>query len=97
MPAIKSMQADFFAGLDQKFAPVKPNWQVAIAVGNDACSIAYNRQYMIIDARSGHYFDDTKRYVDAISGLSDEARSRIYALNALRVYPRLKNRVWAQT
>jgi multiple sugar transport system substrate-binding protein len=29
MPAIKSMQADFFGGLDQKFAPVKVNWQVA--------------------------------------------------------------------
>jgi len=30
MPAIKSMQADFFAGLDQKFTPVKVNWQVAV-------------------------------------------------------------------
>ena len=29
MPAIKSMQNDFFGGLDQKFAPVKVNWQVA--------------------------------------------------------------------
>ena len=30
MPAIKSMQGDFFGGLDQKFAPVKVNWQVAV-------------------------------------------------------------------
>jgi multiple sugar transport system substrate-binding protein len=30
MPAIKSMQADFFKDLDTKFAPVKPNWQVAL-------------------------------------------------------------------
>jgi len=30
MPAIKSMQSDFFGGLDQKFAPVKVNWQVAV-------------------------------------------------------------------
>jgi multiple sugar transport system substrate-binding protein len=36
MPAIKSMQADFFGGLDQKFAPVKVNWQVAVD------SLAYN-------------------------------------------------------
>ena len=35
MPAIKSMQADFFGGLDQKFAPVKVNWQV------DQDSLAY--------------------------------------------------------
>jgi multiple sugar transport system substrate-binding protein len=36
MPAINSMQADFFAGLDQKFAPVRVNWQVAVD------SLAYN-------------------------------------------------------
>jgi multiple sugar transport system substrate-binding protein len=35
MPAINTMQADFFTGLDQKFAPVKVNWQVA------ADSLAY--------------------------------------------------------
>ena len=29
MPAIHSMQNDFFGGLDQKFAPVKVDWQVA--------------------------------------------------------------------
>ena len=36
MPAIKEMQSGFFSGLDQKFAPVKVNWQVAID------SLAYN-------------------------------------------------------
>jgi multiple sugar transport system substrate-binding protein len=36
MPAIKSMQSDFFGGVDQKFAPVKVNWQVAVD------SLAYN-------------------------------------------------------
>ena len=36
MPAIKEMQSDFFGGLDQKFAPVRVNWQVAID------SLAYN-------------------------------------------------------
>jgi hypothetical protein len=29
MPAIKSMQSDFIGGLDQKFAPVRVDWQVA--------------------------------------------------------------------
>src|SRR5207248_6278943 len=37
-----------------------------------------------IDPRSGHYYDDTKRYVDAIDGLSTEDRTRIYEANALR-------------
>jgi multiple sugar transport system substrate-binding protein len=36
MPAINSMQADFFGGLDQKFAPVRVSWQVAVD------SLAYN-------------------------------------------------------
>jgi multiple sugar transport system substrate-binding protein len=36
MPAIKEMQPTFFQGLDEKFAPVKVNWQVAID------SLAYN-------------------------------------------------------
>ena len=42
-----------------------------------------------VDTRSGHYYDDTKRYVDAITELSDEERNKIYEGNALRVYPRL--------
>jgi len=36
MPAIKSMQSDFFETLDEKYAPVKVNWQVAVD------SLAYN-------------------------------------------------------
>jgi 4-oxalmesaconate hydratase len=43
-----------------------------------------------IDARSGHYFDDTKRYVDAIEDLSSEARAAIFEANAVRIYPRLR-------
>ncbi len=46
-----------------------------------------------IDARSGHYFDDTKRYVDAIQGLSDADRHKIYEGNALKIYPRLARRL----
>jgi multiple sugar transport system substrate-binding protein len=30
MPAIKTMQSDFFNTLNQKFAPVQVNWQVAV-------------------------------------------------------------------
>ncbi len=41
-----------------------------------------------IDAETGHYFDDTKRYIDA-SALSAAEKRRIFAGNAMRVYPRL--------
>ncbi len=42
-----------------------------------------------IDPGTGHYFDDTKRYVDATANLSDEERHLIFEGNARRVYPRL--------
>src|SRR3979490_1405939 len=35
-----------------------------------------------VDARSGHFFDDTKRYVDAIDGLSAADRATIFEGNA---------------
>jgi 4-oxalmesaconate hydratase len=41
-----------------------------------------------IDPETGHYFDDTRRYVDALD-ISDEDRQKVYELNARRVYPRL--------
>jgi 4-oxalmesaconate hydratase len=47
-----------------------------------------------IDSRSGHYYDDTKRYVDALP-LGDAERERLYSLNARRVYPRLEARLAA--
>ena len=42
-----------------------------------------------IDPQTGHYFDDTRRYVDAL-GLAPADRERVYELNARRVYPRLE-------
>ncbi len=42
-----------------------------------------------IDPETGHYFDDTKRYVDAVSWLSAEDRRKIFEGNARRVYSRL--------
>ena len=42
-----------------------------------------------VDERSGHYFDDTKRYVDALPNLTEGDREKLYQMNALRVYPRL--------
>jgi 4-oxalmesaconate hydratase len=46
-----------------------------------------------IDPDTGHNYDDTKRYIDAVEWVSDEQRQKIYGENALRVYPRLRARV----
>jgi 4-oxalmesaconate hydratase len=41
-----------------------------------------------IDPTTGHYFDDTKRYVDALD-ISEGERAAIFEGNARRVFPRL--------
>src|SRR6186997_927955 len=41
-----------------------------------------------IDPQTGHYFDDTRRYIDSLSVPADVKR-RIFELNARRVFPRL--------
>jgi 4-oxalmesaconate hydratase len=41
-----------------------------------------------IDPETGQYFDDTKRYLDALQ-LTDAARAQVFERNARRVYPRL--------
>jgi 4-oxalmesaconate hydratase len=41
-----------------------------------------------IDPLTGHFFDDTKRYIDALT-LTAEDKSRIFEKNARRVFPRL--------
>jgi len=45
-----------------------------------------------IDPRTGQYYDDTKRYIDALP-LSGQDRDRLFSGNALRVYPRLGARL----
>ncbi|MCC6378102.1 MAG: amidohydrolase [Burkholderiales bacterium] len=45
-----------------------------------------------IDPDTGHHYDDTRRYVDQVKALSEEARHRIFEGNARRVFPRLGNR-----
>ncbi|AWB35774.1 amidohydrolase family protein [Orrella marina] len=43
-----------------------------------------------IDPTTGHFYDDTKRYIDAVAHLSADDRNKIMSGNALRVYPRLR-------
>ena len=46
-----------------------------------------------IDPTTGHFYDDTKRYVDAVAWLRDADRRAIYEGNARRVYSRLDARL----
>ena len=46
-----------------------------------------------IDPETGHYFDDTKRYINAIDWVTPEQRAQIFSGNTLKVYPRLKQRL----
>jgi len=46
-----------------------------------------------VDPQSGQDFDDTKRYVDRAPGLSADDKAKIFEGNALRAYPRLKDRL----
>ena len=48
-----------------------------------------------IDPESGHHYDDTKRYFDALD-LSDETRRKIFETNAHHVYPRLSPKLAAR-
>jgi 4-oxalmesaconate hydratase len=41
-----------------------------------------------VDPTTGHFYDDTRRYVDA-AAVSDDDRAAIFAGNARRVFPRL--------
>ena len=48
-----------------------------------------------IDPETNRGFDDTKPYVDGVSGLSQEDKKKIFEGNALKVYPRLSDRLQA--
>jgi 4-oxalmesaconate hydratase len=42
-----------------------------------------------IDPETGHDFDDTKRYIDAVPWLTAEEKKKIFEGNARKVYARL--------
>jgi len=45
-----------------------------------------------IDPETGQYYDDTKRYIDSIEGLSATDREKIFHGNVGKVYPRFAAR-----
>jgi 4-oxalmesaconate hydratase len=50
-----------------------------------------------IDPQTGHYFDDTKRYIEATKNLNEEERYKIYEGNARKVYPLLNEKLTLKT
>jgi len=46
-----------------------------------------------IDPETGHDFDDTKRYIDAVPWLTAADKQKIFEGNARKVYSRLNKRV----
>ena len=42
-----------------------------------------------VDPETGHYYDDTKRYIEASTIVVGDDRHKVYEANARRVYPRL--------
>ena len=46
-----------------------------------------------IDPETGHFFDDTKRYIEQAPALSAADRQKIFEGNARRVFPRLNQRL----
>ena len=49
-----------------------------------------------IDPETGHYFDDTKRYIDQGADLSEADQYKIFEGNARKVYPRLDAKLKAR-
>ncbi|MFK4441324.1 4-oxalmesaconate hydratase [Caballeronia udeis] len=43
-----------------------------------------------VDPETGHYFDDTRRYIDQVAWLSADEKQKIFSGNAQKVYSRMK-------
>jgi 4-oxalmesaconate hydratase len=45
-----------------------------------------------IDPTTGHYYDDTKRYVDKVP-LTESDKRKVFEENTRKVYPRINKRI----
>jgi 4-oxalmesaconate hydratase len=43
-----------------------------------------------VNPGTGFNFDDTKRYIESVEGISAERKAKVFSGNALKVYPRLR-------
>jgi 4-oxalmesaconate hydratase len=75
------------AGIDTLFAVIDPK---NLLFGSELLGAV-----RAVDPETGHHFDDTKRYIDAL-GLDDKTRHAVFEGNARRVYPRLDAQLVAQ-
>jgi 4-oxalmesaconate hydratase len=48
-----------------------------------------------VDPNTGHYFDDTRRYVDAVNSLNEHEKQMIFEGNARKVFSRIDRRISA--
>jgi 4-oxalmesaconate hydratase len=46
-----------------------------------------------IDPETGYHYDDTKRYVDAVTTVSDADKRKIFEGNVRKVFPRINARL----
>jgi 4-oxalmesaconate hydratase len=46
-----------------------------------------------IDPESNQYYDDTKKYIDQQSWVSDADKKKIFEGNARKVYPRINKKI----
>ena len=67
---------------------VRGCWLEVIPAGNILFASEMVGAVRGIDPETGHYFDDTKRYIDA-SALDDTDRAKIFEGNARKVFSRL--------
>ncbi|MDB5901238.1 MAG: 4-oxalomesaconate hydratase, partial [Betaproteobacteria bacterium] len=42
-----------------------------------------------VNPETGFNFDDTRRYIESVEGISAERKAKVFSGNALKVYPRL--------
>ena len=92
MPAIREMQPAFFRGLDDKFFPVRVNWQVAID------SLAYpdipnHEEGMPNMLKARQATTDFENVDDQDTRAEHQRRSRTAAGDAARYIPRALSRI----
>ncbi|MEX2241608.1 MAG: hypothetical protein WD775_13050 [Burkholderiales bacterium] len=73
-------------------APITDPRIVPVIPGAEAAARASPSGVRGVDPETGHYYDDTRRYIDAAGGLSAADREGIYSGNVRRVYPRFERR-----
>jgi 4-oxalmesaconate hydratase len=46
-----------------------------------------------VDPDTGFNYDDTKRYIESVEWMTRERKDKVFSANALKVYPRLGQRI----